>query len=107
MAELNNGIATREWTRGTAAQRAANTAVPAGGELGAETDTGRFVGADGVKPWNALSPFATLADVAAGGGSGGGLTLVDNGNGTTTVTTTAGSTITIADNGNGTSTITA
>ncbi len=40
------------------------------------------------------------------GGGGGGLTVVDNGDGTATLTTTAGSSVSLVDNGNGTATIT-
>lgn len=51
------------WKRGTAAQRANNHAVPLGGLIGVETDTGRMVGSDGVTPWSALSPLTTTAEL--------------------------------------------
>lgn len=53
----------RPWKRGTAAARAANTTVPAAGELGVETDTGRVVVADGVTAWASLPVLARLVEV--------------------------------------------
>lgn len=58
-------MATRQWTRGTAATRAANTTVPVAGEIGVETDTGSIVVADGVTTWAALSPAAKTSALTA------------------------------------------
>lgn len=48
--------------------------------------------------------YVRLDDYEPGGG--GGLAVVDNGDGTATLTTTAGSSVSMVDNGNGTATIT-
>ena len=58
-------MATRQWKRGTAATRTANTTVPTAGELGVETDTGSLVVADGVTTWAALSPAAKVSALTA------------------------------------------
>lgn len=57
-------MSIRPWTRGTAVQRAANSAVPVGGEFGIETDTGKLVVANGVLSWKNLSPLTTQEDIA-------------------------------------------
>lgn len=49
--------------------------------------------------------YVRLEDYEPGGG-GGGLSVVDNGDGTATLTTTSGSSVSLADNGDGTATIT-
>lgn len=52
----------RPWKRGTAAQRAANSTVPLGGEIGVETDTGRAVASNGVTAWKDLPYFLRSND---------------------------------------------
>lgn len=67
-----------------------------------------------LKRWNGTAwrpvgedTYAPLDDPRFEGiGGGGGLTVVDNGDGTATLTTTAGSSVSLVDNGNGTATIT-
>lgn len=59
---MSIGTVVRPWKRGTAAQRAANTVVPAGGEIGVETDTGRLVVSDGVTQWKNLPAVARAND---------------------------------------------
>jgi|GEM_PF-3190341 len=56
-------MALLPWRRATAAQRAAASNVPAGGQIIVETDTGNVAGTDGTTPWSALKRLTRVDEV--------------------------------------------